>query len=157
MPHSRGQLAVQEPEELLHVQLRIPPKLPKESGLQRAMVRIRWGPFLGVPWVAKADMASSLPDHFITEALEDADGFLSGHDRKLRAHCVTTTLPMRTPDGSGIFSPVACISSRHNAMASRTLLNASSTVSPWVWQPGSEGHVTTYPPVSSGSKITLKS
>jgi integrase len=64
--------------------------------------------------------------------LEYADGVPSGSDGKPGRHRVTTTLPTRTGEGSGMVSPWACMSSRQGSMASRMLSSAPSTMSPWL-------------------------
>ena len=68
------------------------------------------------------------------------------YDRKLRTHWVMTTVPMSVPDGSGISSPRSAMSSMHSSTASLMFARASSTVSPWLWHPGSDGRDKRSPP-----------
>lgn len=55
--------------------------------------------------MAEADVAAALANDVIAKALKGSNGFLPRDDRELRTHWVTTTLPMSTPEGSGIASP----------------------------------------------------
>src|SRR5208283_1910883 len=60
-------------------------------------------------------------------------GLLARDYRELPAHsAVTTTLPTRTPAGSGIAAPLARMSSRQSSIASLIFAIASATVSPWL-------------------------
>lgn len=82
--------------------------------------------------MAEPDMAAALPHDGVAELLEDTAGLPSGDDGKPGRHRVTTTVPTRTREGSGMTSPWACMSSRQSSMASRMLSSAPSTVSPWL-------------------------
>lgn len=69
------------------------------------MVWHRQGLPRGVERMAEADVAAALANDVIAKALKGSNGFLPRDDRELRTHWVTTTLPMSTPEGSGIASP----------------------------------------------------
>jgi hypothetical protein len=56
--------------------------------------------------MTQPDMATPLPHDAVAEPLKDADGLLpSRDDRKPGRHRVTTMLPTRTREGSGMASP----------------------------------------------------
>ena len=125
-------LRAQQSTKLLDVQLRVPDELTEQAGLQGGVVGNRQGLAGSVLWMEKPHVASALPDNLIPEAFKDANSLPGRDDRKLRAHRVTTTLPTRTREGSGMSSPSSCMTSRHSSMASLMLARASSIVSPWL-------------------------
>jgi len=85
-----------------------------------------------VTWMVESDVASALANNLIANTLERAHRFPTRDDGKPRAHRVMTTLPISTPEGSGISSPRAFKSSTTSSIASRMLAKASSTESPWL-------------------------
>jgi hypothetical protein len=86
---------------------------------------------LRVGSMPKADMAALLADGYITKLSKGANEVCARDHGQLRAHRVTTTLPIRTFSVSGSSSPRLSMSSRHRSMASRILARASETVLPW--------------------------
>ena len=82
--------------------------------------------------MAEPDVVAAMPHDAVAKLLEDADGLPSGDDGKLGRHRVTTTLPTRTREGSGMTSPWACMSSKQSSTASRMLSSAPSIVFPWL-------------------------
>ena len=89
------------------------------------------GEALRVCRMAEADVAALLPDGDIAKFPQSANQVSARNDGQLRAHRVTTTLPIRTLLGSGISSPRLSMSSMQRSMASRILASASGTVLPW--------------------------
>jgi hypothetical protein len=121
-----------QPEELLELHLGVADQLAEQAGLQCPMVRDCERLVTGVRAVTKPKVTPTLANDFVAETLEGSDGLLTRNRREFRAHGITTTLPTKTPDGSGISSFRAWRSSRHNSIASLILASASPTVSPWL-------------------------
>lgn len=95
------------------------------------MERDGHGNTLRVVCVAKADMAALLTDGYVTKLSKCANEVCARDNGQLRAHRVTTTLPIKTFSVSGSSSPRLSMSSRQRSMASRILARASETVLPW--------------------------
>ena len=83
--------------------------------------------------ISKAEVAPSLANNLVPKRSECLGSFSAGDPRKpCHVYSPTATLPMSSPAGSGIGSPLACMSSIVRAIASRALARASSTESPWL-------------------------
>lgn len=105
---------------------------PQETSLELAMIGD--GQRLALArCIAKSKVATALPNDHISDRGK-CRGRLSARDPGQPGHgyAPMATLPMSSPLGSGIGSPLACISSTVSAIASRALESASSTVSPWL-------------------------
>lgn len=86
--------------------------------------------------------------------LESPNHPVAGELRKT-AHTVNSTSRIRTSVSGGTGSPSDLRLSKYSSTASRILAKASSTLSPWLAQPGKEGTKAEYPPSASFSKMTF--
>src|SRR3990172_1024285 len=123
-------LTVEQFQEPFKVQLGIANQPTQQTRFESVVIRDGQGLALRVLPMSQAEMAPSLTNHLIAETLECSYSLAPGDDGQLRAHCVTTTLPTNTCEGSGIGSPWAFMSSRTSSMASLIFASAFSTVSP---------------------------
>jgi len=78
------------------------------------MVRHGYGEMIRVGFVTEANVASTLPNDTIADALQGFDDLTARHYRQLGAHTATATLLTRVLDMSGIGWSWACMSSRHS-------------------------------------------
>ena len=123
-------LTVEQFQEPFKVQLGIANQPTQQTRFESVVIRDGQGLALRVLPMSQAEMAPSLTNHLIAEALECSYSLAPRDDGQLRTHCVTTTLPTNTCEGSGIGSPWAFMSSRTSSMASLIFARAFSTVSP---------------------------
>ncbi len=119
-------------DELGDRQPRVADQSPQKTSLELAMIGD--GQRLALArLISKSKVATALPNDHISKRGE-CRGRLSARDRGQPRHdyAPTATLPMSSPAGSGIGSPLARMSSTVSEIASRALERASSTVSPWL-------------------------
>ena len=119
-------------DELSDRQPRVADQPPQETSLELAMIGD--GQRLALARrISKSKVATALPNDHVSERGK-CRGRLSARDpgQPRHSYAPTATLPMSSPVGSGIGSPLARMSSTVRAIASRALEKASSTVSPWL-------------------------
>lgn len=99
-------------------------------------------------------MGASLAQDNEAGALESSYDSVAGNLRQT-AHTETSTSLIRISDSFGTGKPSDFRLSKYSSIASRIFARASSTVSPWLAQPGRAGTCTEYPPSVSLSSITF--
>jgi LysM repeat protein len=87
---------------------------------------------------------------------ESRNGFFTGNTGQFGHALTSISFTSTFMSDLGIGRPSSRRDSRYNSIASFMLDRASSTLSPWEAQPGSEGTNTEYPPSGSSSITTLK-
>lgn len=106
--HPRGgRLRLEDPDEFRSGPIRVADHLPQKARCHGAGVEHGQRSSRGICGVAKSDVAAALAEDFLTEPAEGTHGLLSQDDRSRGAHGVTTTRPISTPAGSGIWSPLS--------------------------------------------------
>ena len=98
-------LCIEQPDELGHIDLSVPDQPSQQAWLQ---VSVIWNGQRQAGWIMQmpqAKMTAALTHDLVAETLERAHRLLPGNDGQGRAHRVMTTLPTRTPEGSGSGCP----------------------------------------------------
>src|SRR5208282_389563 len=96
-------------------------------------------------WFGEDDVAATLSGDLPAELLKGSGHLFRPEDGNRRHQAGTSISRVVTVRGI----PRSARTSRHSRMASRMLFIASSSVLPWLTQPGIEGHSATNTPSSS--------